>query len=153
MTASALWRFHYLYETGGLYCDMDHVALKRFPEDPWILSSGSGGKYISNGLIKAPQGHPVFLDAIKNIRKRWGNVQVFDRACKKYGLKITHKIEDFFPFPWYRREELFKRKPLPNSYSLHLYFKFLKKLHLTPKIIREKHPKSMLKTLVDRFEG
>jgi hypothetical protein len=148
-TASAIWRFHYLHENGGLYCDMDHVALKSFPSDPWILSSDCEGRYICIGLIKAPQGHPVFLEAIGRIKKKWGNVPVFDRACKKYGLKITHEIEDFFPFPHYKKGTLFKDRPLPDSYSLHLFTKGLSKMNLTEEKIRLEYPNSMLERLVD----
>lgn len=148
-TASAIWRFHYLYENGGLYCDMDHVALKSFPSDPWILSSDCEGKYICIGLLKAPKGHPVFLEAIRNIKKDWGNVPVFDRACKKYGLKMKHKIGDFFPFPWDMTKTLFEDRPLPDSYSLHLFTKTLSKMNLTDEKIKRKYPNSMLERLVN----
>jgi len=30
-TASDLWRFHFLYEHGGLYCDTDAIAIGFFP--------------------------------------------------------------------------------------------------------------------------
>ena len=32
MTAADFWRFTFLYEKGGLYCDADAFALKKFPD-------------------------------------------------------------------------------------------------------------------------
>lgn len=39
---SDIWSWWFLYKKGGLFCDVDHIALKHFPDDEWILSSGGG---------------------------------------------------------------------------------------------------------------
>ena len=41
-TAADLWRWHFLYEKGGIWCDSDLFALKHIPRDEWIVCSGEG---------------------------------------------------------------------------------------------------------------
>lgn len=129
-TASALWRFHFLYEHGGLYSDTDAYAVKHFPDDKWIIASGEDEKsnLISNGVIKAPAKDDIFLECINNIRSEWGNVEVFTNAyIKKYPNIPHHYDKLFYPFSWRDWNKLFLQSNIPDCYSIHLYHQMLEK--------------------------
>lgn len=145
-TASALWRFTYLYKYGGLYCDTDMVALKTFPNDKWIIASYDNN-VIAIGIIKAPKNHPVFTDCIDNIRPKWGNVRIFTGYCLRHNLKKTHPNNYFYPKNILNRGEgLLKNSKIPNSYGLHFYFKGASKININHNTIN-KYPNSILARL------
>ncbi len=124
-TAADLWRFKLLYKIGGLYCDTDAFALRKFPDDEWIVCSGEQYQgLLSIGVLKAPAGHPIFLECFDNTKKKWGNVSVFSSVYLKYfgNLNPTHKNELFYPYNWKSYPELFKKKDIPSeAYSIHFY--------------------------------
>jgi len=140
-TAADLWRFHFLYSFGGIYCDTDAFALKKFPDDEWIVCSAEKQPHmvsigvlkappplVSIGVLKAPPHHEIFLECISNVRKEWGNVQVFtDAYSKHFGhTNPTHDNKLFYPYRWHEWKKLFKKGKLPsNSYSVHFYGKML----------------------------
>lgn len=149
--ASTLWSFHFLYERGGLFCDVDHVALKHFPDDEWILSSGGGEDIISVGMMKVPSGSEIFLDAIDVFKPEWGIIPKFTKICWRHGKDKTHPIKEFFPWQWQDWATVLENRPVPDSYSLHLYGKMIDDLELDKQEIRKKYPDSMLNRLVKRF--
>ena len=130
-TASALWRFNLLYEYGGLYCDTDAFALKHFPEDSWIVCSAEENKkYLSTGVLKTPPKQKLFLECIKNIKHKWGNVAVFSKAYENiFGtIESTHDDRLFYPWVWSKWDELLKNNvDISECYSVHLYNTMLKR--------------------------
>lgn len=123
-TASDYWRFSFLYKNGGLYCDTDAIALKKFPNSDKILTSGEReDELLSIGVIKLPPGEKFLKNCIDGIKYTWGNVRVFSSEYKKeYGNIIyTHEKYLFYPYNWDKWDDIFKLKSIPDAYSLHLY--------------------------------
>jgi len=99
-TAADLWRWHFLYEKGGIWCDSDLFALKHFPNDEWIVCSGEQEpESLSIAILKVPAQQEIFLDCIKEIKRDWGNVQIFSTAYRKYfgNTNSTHEDKLFYP--------------------------------------------------------
>lgn len=126
-TASAFWRFTFLYKFGGLYCDVDAYALKHFPNDDWIIAGGGIDDIIFNGVIKAPAQCEVFTECIKNIKYDWGNVEVFADAYKNHFGQVPHHYDKlFYPYPWQDHDKLFQEVDIPKEcYSIHLWGKMI----------------------------
>lgn len=123
-TASDLWRFKYLYNNGGLYCDTDAIAIKEFPKCEKILTSGEKeDELLSIGVIKLPKGEEFLKKSIENIKYSWGNVRVFSKEYVNYykEIKYTHDKKLFYPYNWNEWDAIFKIKNIPDCYSLHLY--------------------------------
>ena len=124
-TAADLWRFNYLYKEGGLYCDTDAFALKKFPDDEWIVCSAETiPEMLSIGVLKAPPKHPIFLECMPLIKSNWGNIQVFSQVYKKYfgHANPTHKNELFYPYKWNEYNKLLRKTNIPlDAYSVHFY--------------------------------
>jgi len=145
-TAASLFRFKYLYKFGGLYCDTDMVALKKFPDNEWIIVSYDDN-VIAIGIIKAPKEHPLFVDCIKKIQARWGNVYIFTKYCGKHRLKKTHPNNYFYPKSVLNKGKgLLKNTEIPNSYSIHLYFNGASNKNIDHNTIK-KYPDSLLAKL------
>lgn len=142
-TASDLWRFNYLYQNGGLYCDTDAFALKAFPDTEWIVCSAETiPGTLSIGVLKAPPNHPMFLDCISLIKNYWGNVLVFSQVYKQYfgNAKPTHKNELFYPYKWNEYKKLFKRTTIPlEAFSIHFYSNVLENQLRNPKTYYDKY--------------
>jgi len=123
-TASAMWRFHFLYEYGGWYSDTDAFAIKQWPTDKWVLCSGeTDEELLSIGILKTPPKQQMFLDMIDNIKHKWGNVKVFNkyfRKYHKYSIK-PYPSFDFYPFSWKDWEIMLSSISVPECYSVHLY--------------------------------
>jgi len=136
-TAADLWRYHFLYSFGGIYCDTDVFALKKFPDDEWIICSGEiKPNMVTNAIIKAPPKQEIFLDCISNIKKRWGNVKYFSLAYRKYFGKTepTHENRLFFPYPWNEGYKLLSKIEIPwDSYCIHYWAKNLGEYMRGPK--------------------
>lgn len=128
-TGADLWRFHFLYSFGGIYCDTDVFALRKFPDDEWIVGrDGSNPNYLGIAIIKAPANHEIFLECIANIKKPWGNVALFSELWKKHfgNTNPTHENQLFYPYPWTECSNLLKKKEVPwDSYSIHYAAKAL----------------------------
>jgi len=153
-TASSLWRFTFLHEFGGLYCDTDALAIKKFPDDDWIISSSVPNENLSTGVIKAPPGQQVFLNCIPKLKKVWGNVNVFtEEYLNLYGnMNCTHDYKLFYPFSWREWSFLFKDLQIPDVYSVHLYHTMIEKANL----VLDKDfykPSTMLGKIIERFDN
>ncbi len=124
-TAGDIFKFYFMYNYGGLYSDLDAFALKKFPDDNWILCSGETNRErLSIGVIKAPPKQKVFLECLSKVKTEWGNVKLFnDEYLKIFGnITSTHENELFYPYVWDDCYNLFKKMDIPkNSYSIHFY--------------------------------
>jgi len=121
-TAADLWRFHFLYSFGGLYCDTDVFALRKFPDDEWIVGNEGDPNLLGIAIIKAPANHEIFLECIANIKKPWGNVALFTEFWKKHfgNTNPTHENQLFYPYPWTECSKLLSKQEVPwDSYSIH----------------------------------
>jgi len=113
-----------LYNHGGLYSDLDIFALKEFPNPEWLTTVGANRGSISLGLLKAPPGEEVFRECMIKVRKKWGNVQLFNKEYKKFygNNNPTHKDGLFFPYKWTNCYNLFRKMEIPkNSLSISFY--------------------------------
>jgi hypothetical protein len=123
-TASALWRFTFLYKYGGWYSDCDAFAIKEWPNSEWVLCSGEEDEdLLSIGVLKTPPKEEMFLDMIDNIQHKWGNVKVFNTYLRKHK---DHTIKpynptDFYPFSWKDWDYMLSNIDIPDTYSVHLY--------------------------------
>lgn len=154
---SDMWQFVFLYEYGGLYCDTDVIALKKFPNSEWIISRDSEDEEgtFALGIIKAPAKHPVFKYCMHNVKKAWGNTYVFTKAIKQYKLDLTHPKEAFHPFSCskhsrYLRETktsiLLKSGDIPEAYSIHYFSNKTHLLNIDENTTKE-YPDSVLSKL------
>ena len=152
-TAADLWRFNFLLKHGGLYCDTDAFALKKFPSDEWIVCSGEHDPSImSIGVLKAPPNQKIFEDCIKNVKKDWGNVILFSDLYKKFfgHSNPTHENRLFYPYNYKNFDKLFKKTKIPSdTISIHFYGFMLsknygKKLTKFDRIWCEKNTKTLL---------
>jgi len=133
-TASALWRFTFLYEHGGWYCDTDAYALQKFPDtNDWIVTSAEDNrKILSIGVIHAPKNNDVFLKCIDNVKIKWGNVKIFDKFFKEKYRSWAPNIapSEYYPWTWREWDTLYKDIKLKDLYdvkSIHLYHTMLKR--------------------------
>jgi len=125
-TASDLWRFNFLYKYGGWYSDCDAFAIKSWDaitNDYMVCSGETDNKQLSIGVIKIPRNEDLFLECISNVKKKWGNVTVFDKYFNKYRPEIEHTdYKLFYPFSWDKWDTLLNNVKIPdNCYSVHLY--------------------------------
>lgn len=153
-TASSLWRFTFLFQFGGLYCDTDAMAIKKFPDDDWIISSSVPKENLSTGVIKAPPGEIVFHNCISKLKKKWGNVVVFtDEYRKVFGnTDCTHDHKLFYPFSWRDWKQLFIQQEIPDVYSVHLYHTMIENSNLV--MDKESYnPSTLLGKMIERFDG
>jgi len=151
---SDLWEFAFLYEHGGLYCDMDVIALKHFPDLEWIITRDSEDQEecYALGIVKCPPHHPVFKQCISNWKPEWANTRVYTDAIKKYGLGLTHPKETFHPFSCGKHSGYLKRTgrsillregEIPDSYSIHYFGNKAHKLNIDQDMMK-KFPSSLL---------
>jgi len=128
-TAADLWRWHFLYERGGIWCDSDVFALKHFPNDKWIVCSGEQDpEFLSIAILKVPPHQEIFLDCINNIEEVWGNVGVFSKAYRKHfgNTDSTHEDRLFYPYKWRECYKLISKGEIPKDcYSIHYWAKAL----------------------------
>jgi hypothetical protein len=123
-TASALWRFNFLYQYGGWYSDCDAFAIKEWPDSEWVLCSGEEDEnLLSIGVLKTPPKEEMFLDMIDNIQYKWGNVKVFNTYFRKHkGNTIKpYNSTDFYPFSWKNWDYMLSDMDISDTYSVHLY--------------------------------
>jgi len=129
ITSSSLWRWYFLYEFGGIWCDFDVFALKKFPNDEWIVCTGEiEDNLLSVSILKVPPKQKIFKDCIEDIRKKWGNVRAFSKAYQEnYGnTKSTHEAVLFYPYKWNECEKLISKGEIPDkAYSIHYWDKAL----------------------------
>lgn len=129
-TASALWRFHFLYNYGGWYCDTDAFAVQHFPDSEWIICSAEEDNTLKSiGVLKTPPKHPLFIDCLSNIEYKWGNVKVFSEAYFDWFGNTPQEYDNslFYPYTWKKYDTLIKEIDIPYCYSVHLYGTMLKR--------------------------
>ncbi len=114
-----------MYDYGGLYCDTDAFALRKFPEDEWIACSArEEPQWLYPGVLKVPPHQKVLQDCIANVQKKWGNVKVFTDAYQKnFGnINQSHDGYLFYPYTWKNWKKLFDKGDIPTKcYSVHFY--------------------------------
>jgi len=145
-TASDLWRFHFLYEYGGWYCDTDAYAIQHFPKSKdWIICSAEkDNSMLSIGVIKAPAKNPIFLECIKNIKHKWGNVKVFSEAYKNFYSNTNPTVinSEYYPWTWDKWDDIYKPTTIEsliinnNTKSIHLYHTMLKRNNVKFETVR-----------------
>ena len=134
-TASALWRFHFLYKYGGWYCDTDAYAIQHFPEKEWAVCSAETEDLLSIGVLKIPKNHPIMMNCINDIQYNWGNVKVFTKAYKEHfgHTKGTVPYKMFYPWTWKNWSYVYSNMSIGDLindgvYSVHLYHTMLKRV-------------------------
>lgn len=151
---SDMWQFAFLYEHGGLYCDVDVIALKHFPGLEWIITRDSEDQEecYALGIVKAPPKHSVFKYCINNWKPAWVNTRVYTAAIKEHGLDLTHPKETFHPFSCGEHSRYLKRTgrsillkdgEIPDSYSVHYFANKAHKLNIDQGMVEE-FPDSLL---------
>jgi hypothetical protein len=98
-TISTLFSWEIVKQTGEYTADCDAIALRKWP-DQNILLAGSEPEHINVGVFRLPKTHPVLNECINNFLPTWGNVKVFTKYCRKYGLNNNVPISWFYPVHW-----------------------------------------------------
>jgi len=154
---SSRWRFSFLYNFGGLYCDTDAIAIRKFPNQEWIIASDTD-TYYSVGVIKCPPKHPVLKYCIENWVPKWGNVQVFTDAINIHKLGLTNSKKAFYPISCiqhnkciksHRRSFLLDNINIPDSYSIHYYGNKTQGMNIDHNTVSQ-YPNSLLNKLSKR---
>jgi hypothetical protein len=125
------WRFVLLYNVGGIWVDLDMIALRRFPFEtkPFVFSSEhtvqAGTLKSKNlqtpniGIIKVPSKHPMMEELVlkcKRVMTR-GTIQrndktrfmkIFKKMLIKHNLeKWVVDYKTFCPLHWWHTKEAF----------------------------------------------
>jgi len=156
-TAADLWRFNFLFKNGGLYCDCDALALKKFPDDDWIVCSENNDDMIlSIGVLKAPPKQKLFSDCISNLKKEWGNIEIFTKAyLDHFGhTNSTHNSLFFYPYKWKECYKLLSNLEIPDDcYSVHFYTKALEDyLKKRPEVLIARVKQKIFPKSIDDFD-
>jgi len=155
-TAADLWRWNFLYERGGIWCDSDVFALNHFPDDKWIVCAGEEEPdFLSIAVLKVPPKQEIFLYCIKNIDKVWGNVEIFSKAYGKHfgNTNSTHAGRLFYPYKWRESHKLITKGEIPNDcYSIHYWAKSLEDyLKKRPEVLIARVKQKIFPKSIDNF--
>ena len=139
--ASDYARLRILYELGGVYCDTDVEALKRF--DPLLENEAFTGfedyGRVAAGILGSEKGNPLFKEFLDYYEGRQFIIgdgvydiapipELMTRTLKKYGLtaenKIQHlgritvyPIEYFYPYiPYIKEHNFFSENTIANHH-------------------------------------
>ena len=153
-TASDLWRYHFLYNYGGAYCDTDEYAIKKFPSDEkWIVITGTepDNNMISNCVIKAPKGEQIFKTCIERIKPEWGNVKIFsDLYLKIYGNSVPKSnFKKYSPYNFREWKKILDDVDIPDCNGIHLYGFMIENHYRNGKIDENFNKPSLLLKLID----
>lgn len=146
--ASDYWRFNFLYEYGGLYCDTDAIALKPFPETD-IFVSDDNNNNIAIGVINISSKSDLMKHCIDNVKSEWINVKMFTDACKLFNISQTHNWQVFYPWAWndnFNSKNEFRllwEEIIPDSISIHIFGTHVSKLNFTHDLVAN-YPNSIL---------
>ena len=119
---SDLFRYKLLYKTGGTWCDMDMVLLKRLPKDNIIISSEhtfqSGAfksklTFVPNiGVLRFPPGDQFLENLIFKIEHRLKPAEFCDNMIQFRKLLKNHEYFNnisppnmYCPLPWWNCKE------------------------------------------------
>lgn len=123
-TASDLWSFKFLYDTGEYYTDTDMFSLNNWPEENKVLASANEEGHLAISVMKLPPKQEFLLECIEKIKYDWGNVALFTDIYRKHfgEIKNTHDNWKFFPYSWRNWKNVFKNTLLhKDTYGVHLY--------------------------------
>ena len=128
-----------LYETGGIYCDIDIEAVKRF--DDLLVNKGFLGcecdEVVNNAIFGMEKGHPLMQECMDymdktpldtpNIELETGP-RMFTNLCKKRGYNnknqnqqitdITIYNNKYF-YPYFYTEEYSPKCITNETYAIH----------------------------------
>lgn len=159
-TTSDKWSYYLLKKTGEYVADLDAIAIKHWPDDPIVLATYDP-IVINVGVIRLPKKHPVLDRCIETHEPRWGNVWIFTKCIREYGLDYNFPIESFYPVHCgnnisktmkCRGKFLDSIKLSENCYSYHYWGNKVSKLNITEEWLNNpKLQNSLLKKLCDRF--
>jgi hypothetical protein len=157
--ASDYWRFNFLYEYGGLYCDTDAIALKPFPETD-IFVSDDNNTNIAIGVINISPKSDLMKYCIDNVKPEWINVKMFTDGCKLFNIVQTHDWKVFYPWAWndnFNLKNEFRllwEEVIPDSISIHIFTTNISKLNFTHNLVIN-YPNSILfklsKTIFNKY--
>lgn len=134
---SDFFRFKYLRDNGGTWCDMDLVLLKKPPADDTIICSEftlqKGGRKSklphkpSIFFLRFPPQHPLMIQTCdKMLKSKYTketshahNVKVFHKICEKLKYEPV-KPEQYAPINWSNVKEMFYNDKLllPEKYGI-----------------------------------
>ncbi len=133
---SDLFRYKLLYKTGGTWCDMDMVLLRRLPNDEIIISSEhtmqngafkSHLTFIQNiGVLRFPQGDQLLENLIFKIEHTFkpaefcDNMTVFRKMVKKhdYYFDVVSWPHEYCPIPWWNCKEMYYEDHYKIKYAV-----------------------------------
>ena len=130
---SDYWRYQFLYKKGGIWVDLDMIAVKPFPFDKYeyVFSSEAtvqSGTYkmkekaVTNiGVLKAPKKSPFYKELLESCEKKLAKGPLKKKTelmkdlrslVKEYNFeKYVQPPEVFCPVHWWHTKEMF----YPNS--------------------------------------
>ena len=146
---SDYWRYQFLYKNGGIWVDLDMIAVRRFPftQHEYVFSSEAtvqSGTYktkekaVTNiGVLKAPKKSPFYKELLENcdkklargpLKKKTELMKDLQVLIKKYGFeKYVQPPRAFCPVHWWHTKELFypptKGKMFPRKWAVPGYTK------------------------------
>ena len=132
---SDLFRYKLLYKTGGTWCDMDMVLLKRLPKDKIIISSEhtfqSGAfksklTFVPNiGVLRFPPGDQFLENLIFKIEHKLKPAEFCDNMIVFRKLLKNHQYFNnisppnmYCPLPWWNCKEMYYSDHYPIKYDV-----------------------------------
>lgn len=126
-------RLHALQEEGGIYLDTDMLLLKTL--DPFLVHSFFVGYYVPGKLNAAIFGCNKGNLIVEFLLKKYSDLmfdnkrpytipELFDRELlnKKNNNEITFYTDDYFyPLPFEKKDEDYRKYITLNSYAVHLW--------------------------------
>ncbi|CAG0923426.1 unnamed protein product [Notodromas monacha] len=128
--ASDLMRFALLHEYGGIFLDLDMIVLKKLPEVANGVATANNGTFLNPAFIAFEKDHPVLLDCMNHISKRFsvsrfngnGPVKITEamrRWCNVTTLQpgmncsnvLLYPVDNFTHLRWGIAENAFDESP------------------------------------------
>jgi len=148
------FRIYALCRFGGFYCDVDTLVLKSFralPVGETYVSSEDGAR-LSNGIVYARKGHPVFEFMLQHFTQRW-QPNTFNLVGSQWYTELKEYFcvdwnkEHHYSIGWQEWKKLFQ--PFPHDigellrkdiFSLHLWGTTLRRnnFYLSPDFVKER---------------
>jgi len=130
---SDYWRYQFLYQKGGIWVDLDMIAVRPFPFDKYeyVFSSEAtvqSGTYkmkekaVTNiGVLEAPKKSLFYKELLENCNKKLARgplkkktelMKDLREQVKRYGFeKYVQPPMAFCPVHWWHTKEMFYPKP------------------------------------------
>ncbi|MGE0628291.1 MAG: glycosyltransferase [Hyphomicrobiaceae bacterium] len=160
---SDIFRYHLLYQKGGIWCDADIVLLKPLEIDAVAIASElseSGGAQATGCLLALPKEHWIAKACIAACRRIkwdkdiWGTTgpALLSEMTDRHDLyrHLLHP-DAICPIPTWQISNVVRNEPilLPNSSGVHLYNECWRRAGLDPNA--EHHPNSLFERLKRRY--